>query len=291
MFFAIEEFITLGQTQSFSKAAKRLGVSASHISRRVNALEEKLGVRLVHRTTRVVRLTDAGYDYFQKCADISDEMEEANASLISDAAELEGRIKVSAAGDYAERFVSPALARFGLLHPKLRIEMDFNPRNINLIDDGFDFAVRYGQLSDSSLVARKLTERKLVAAASPEYLERYGEPTHPNELSKHRCIISMNDTWRFEEEGQAFSVRVPAVWQSNSATSLVTSAVAGAGICYLPETTLQQAIDNQSLQPILKPYCYSAIPTWLVYPSKRFLPLRVRAAMDYLLNCTAKLQA
>jgi DNA-binding transcriptional LysR family regulator len=100
----------------------------------------------------------------------------------------------------------------------------------------------------------------------------------------------MNDTWRFEEGGKEFSVRVPAVWQSNSATSLVTSAVAGAGICYLPETTLQQAIDNQSLQAILKPYCFSAIPTWLVYPSKRFLPLRVRAAMDHLITSVAAQQ-
>lgn len=285
MFFAIEEFIALGQTNSFTAAAARMGVSASHISRKVNALEQKLGVRLVHRTTRVVKLSDAGFEYFQKCLAISDEMEEANAQLISESTELEGRIRVSAAGDFAERVVAPYLAKFGRQHPKLRIEMDFNPNNINLVDDGFDFAIRYGELSDSSLVARKLTERKLMAAASAEYLKTFGEPEHPRSLVEHRCIVSINDTWRFidpHDNNTTFTLKVPVAWQSNSAVSLVESAKVGAGICYLPETTLKPSIENQQLIPILRDYCLGSIPTWIVYPSRRYLPLRIRSAIDYL---------
>lgn len=283
MFFAIEEFVALGKTQSFTGAAKRLGVSTSHVSRRVNLLEHKLGVRLVNRTTRVVKLTDAGFEYFQKCVEILQEMEEANASLITDTAELDGRIRVSAAGDYAERFVAPSLARFGQQHANLRIEMDFNPRNINLVDDGFDFAVRYGMLTDSSLVARKLTERNLVAAATPEYLKAYGTPTHPSELSRHKCIVSMSENWRFLDGEETLSLRVPAIWQSNSAASLVSVCLTGIGIAYLPETTIHERLQSGELVPILEDFSAQGIPTWLVYPSARFVPRRVRAAMDFLI--------
>ena len=284
MFFAIEEFIALGNTQNFSKAATQLGVSTSHVSRKINALEQKLGVRLVHRTTRVVRLTNAGYEYFQKCTRICDEMEEANATLLSASTELEGSIKISAAGDYSERFVAPCLARFGLNHPKLRIEMDFNPRNINLIDDGFDFAVRYGELSDSSMIARKLTERNIVAAASPQYLSKHGVPSHPHELAQHRGIVSVNNNWRFYDNNEAINVKIPVAWKSNSATSLLAAAVSGVGICYLPETTIAKALSTNELQAILTPFSLHSIPTWLVYPSQRFVPQRVRAAMDYLVE-------
>ena len=284
MFSGIEEFVALGQMGSFSGAAKRIGVSASHVSRRVSALETKLGVRLVHRTTRVVKLTDAGFEYFQKCVEILQEMEEANTSIVTQTAQLEGRIRVSAAGDYAERFVAPSLARFCLQHPSLQIEMDFNPRNINLIDDGFDFAVRYGLLSDSNLVARKLTERNLIAAASPEYIERYGIPQHPNELTQHRCIVSVSENWRFQDNKRIFTVRVPTVWQSNSATSLVEACLSGLGVAYLPETTLQERLKSGELIALLSDYSAQSIPTWLVYPSKRFLARRVRATLDHLVN-------
>ncbi|MBF7073562.1 LysR family transcriptional regulator [Glaciecola sp. MH2013] len=282
MFMGVEEFVALGQTHNFSSAAKRLGVSTSLVSRRVAALEEKMGVRLVNRTTRVVKLTDAGYEYFNRCSVILQEMEEANSAVVSESQEFEGRIRVSAAGDYAERFVGPSLARFAMQHPKLQIEMDFNSRNVNLIDDGFDFAIRYGELSDSSLVARPLTTRNLVAAASPTYIKKYGVPKHPNDLAQHRCIISVRDTWHFNENGNALSVKVPVAFQSNSGANLVATALTGLGIVYLPQTTLQESLNNQGLVSIMESYCATNIPTWLVYPSKRFLPRRVRAALDFL---------
>jgi DNA-binding transcriptional LysR family regulator len=284
MFSAIEEFVALGQSESFTAAANRLGVSASHISRRINSLEERLGVRLVNRTTRVVRLTDAGFEYFAKCADILSQMEEANASLSAESVGLEGKIKVSAGGDYAERYVSPSLARFAKQHPKLEIEIDFNPKNINLVDEGIDFAVRYGLLSDSSLVARKLTERNLIAAASPDYIEEYGLPSHPSELVAHRCIVSVNSNWQFVENNKTLVIKVPTTMRSNSAASLVASCLTGLGIVYLPETTLRDRINSGELIPILEPFCATSIPTWLVYPSKRFLPRRVRTAIDFLIH-------
>ncbi|WP_395342919.1 LysR family transcriptional regulator [Ningiella sp. W23] len=283
MFYAIEEFVAVGRAQSFSGAAKRLGVSTSHVSRRINGLEEKLGVRLVNRTTRVVKLTDAGFEYFHKCYEIIQEMEEANSSLTAESQELEGRIRVSAAGDYAERYVAPCLARFGMQHPKIRIELDFNPQNINLIDDGFDFAVRYGLLSDSSLVARKLTDRDLVAAATPSYFKQFGVPAHPSDLSQHRCVVSMSETWRFTEQGNNLNVRVPAVYQSNSASALVSTCLTGLGVVYLPYTTIKERLDSGELVQCLHDFSAKGIPTWLVYPSKRFVPKRVRAVLDYLI--------
>ncbi|MEM8810818.1 MAG: LysR family transcriptional regulator, partial [Cyanobacteria bacterium P01_G01_bin.38] len=157
----VSEFVTVVDAGSFSAAAKRLGVSTSYVSRQVAALEARLGIRLLARSTRKVRMTDAGAEYYRRCTELAAGLEEANQVVVGETAEVVGRIRVAAAGAFAERYVAPLLAEFASQHPKVQVEIDFNSRNINLIDEGFDFAVRYGVLEDSSLIARKLTGRTL----------------------------------------------------------------------------------------------------------------------------------
>jgi DNA-binding transcriptional LysR family regulator len=284
MFFAIEEFIAVGQAQNFSVAARQLGVSTSHVSRRINALEEKLGVRLVARTTRKVRLTDAGYEYYLRCVELREGLEEANQRVASQTAELEGRLRISAAGDFVERFVAPALAEFAKQHPKLIIDLDFNSRNLNLIDEGIDFAIRYGELSDSTLVARKLVERRLALAASQDFLDRYGLPKTPEDCTQLPCLIANSDHWRFATGDNVITVKANEAWRSNSARAVVAACEAGVGLAYLPETSYGDAFQTGKLQRVLPNFWLEGTPTWLVFPSRRFMPLRARRTVEFLLG-------
>ena len=183
----LEEFLMVVEAGGFTAAARRLGVSASHVSRQVARLEDRLGVKLLARSTRVVRLTDAGRDYHARVAGLVAGLEEANQSAAGDRAQIAGRIRVSAAGPFAEQFVAPALARFASLHPKLSVTIDFNSRLLNLTEEGFDFAIRVGELEDSSLIARKMFPYRRIVCGSPAYLAVRGAPATPADLVGHEC--------------------------------------------------------------------------------------------------------
>lgn len=280
----ISEFVAVVDTGSFSAAAKRLDVSISHVSRHVAKLEVRLGVRLLTRTTRSVRLTDAGDKYYRRCKNLTEELTEANQILMGQTAEIGGHIRVSAAGAFAERYVAPALADFAKQYPKIIIEMNFNSRQVNLIDEGFDFAIRYGVMEDSSLIARKLTNRRLIACASPDYLKNRGRPVAPEELKEHSCLRSNSVRWRFRyPDGYRF-IRVSGVWSSNNGVALVAAAVRGLGIIYLPHVNLSSELESGLLIPVLENYCDDDLASWVVYPNQRYLPLRVERAIDFLLE-------
>lgn len=282
----IREFLMVVDVGGFSSAASRLGVSASHVSRQVARLEDRLGVKLLARSTRVVRLTDAGADYYAKISDLSAGIEEANQAAAGAAADLAGRIRVSAAGTFAEERVAPLLARFARENPRIVIEMDFNTHTVDLIDQGFDFAIRYGVLADSGLIARKLTGRTMVCAAAPDYLEREGVPSHPNDLRHHACLRTNQDRWTFFDQatGKAIDVRIASAWIANNGHALRHAAVEGLGIAYCPQVNLRTALDEGALVPILQGFEDKSRSSWIVYPERRHMPLRVRTAIDYLAN-------
>lgn len=268
---------------SFSAAAKRLGVSTSYVSRSVADLEARLGIRLLARSTRKVRLTDAGAEYYRRCADLIAGIEEANQIVVGETAEVVGRIRVAAAGAFAERYVASALADFARQHPQVQIEMDFNTRNIDLIEEGFDFAIRYGVLEDSSLIARKLASRALVACASPNYLQHHGIPADPEELKDHACLRSNRGRWRFNYPDGPRDIRISGPWTSNNGPALAAAAIRGLGIVYTPQVNLQDELAAGLLVPILQDFWDRDRATWIVYPSRRHLPLRVRRAIDFLM--------
>lgn len=283
MFEGITEFVAVAETSGFSSAAKKLGVSTSFVSRQISALEKRLGVQLFARTTRKIRLTPAGEDFYLRCRNIIDELQDAQQQLTGDSQSIEGRLRISLAGHFAECYLAPIIVDFVKQHPKLFVDLDFNSRNINLVDEGFDFAIRYGHLSDSSLVARKLTERKLIAAASKHYLQKFGEPIHPNELKRHQCLVTNLEHWRFIEAGKEFQVKVSPAWKSNNNNAILAACKAGLGIAYIPETSYQDSFQTSELMPVLEPFWLPSIPSWIIYPSRRFLPTRARKLIEYLI--------
>ncbi|GAA3935430.1 LysR family transcriptional regulator [Litoribacillus peritrichatus] len=283
-FEGIAEFIAVAETQGFSTAGRRLGVSTSHVSRRVAALESSLGTALFARTTRQVRLTEAGHQYYQRCTELMHGLEEANERVSSEQVQLSGTLRVSAAGEFAEKYVAPALLEFVSAHPALSLEMDFNSRMVNFVEEGIDFSIRYGRLHDSGLVARKLAHRSLIAAASPEYLANYGEPQHPSELAQHNCLIANSDVWLFDTDKGPLEIKVKGKLKTNSARSLILACQSGLGITYMPKSSLGSALSDGSLQPILTSFGTKDLTTWVVYANRKYLPSRARLAINHLLN-------
>ena len=283
-FNGIIEFVAVAETQGFSAAARKLNVNVSHISRKVAALEKELGVSLLARSTRTVRLTDAGQAYFSRCQELVYGLQEANETVFDEQVELSGTLKVSAAGEFAEQHIAPLLVEFAQLHPKLTIEMDFNSQMVNFIDDTFDFSIRYGPMKDSSLIARKLTNRSLVAAASERYLAENGIPTQPSHLTEHKCLMTNNSTWFFKDTNRAIEVKLDARWRSNSVRSVVLACERGLGVAYLPRSSFGDALNNGSVVPVLEPYWNREIATWIVYANRNYLPAKARLAINFLLD-------
>ncbi|HHX8554558.1 TPA: LysR family transcriptional regulator [Vibrio alginolyticus] len=284
-FEGINEFVTVAESLGFSAAAKQLGCSTSHVSRQVTRLEERLGVALLARSTRMVSLTEAGQAYYQQCKELVIGLQQANEQLTTQQTQLSGTLRVSAAGAFSENHVAPALMAFAKQHPNLTVEINFNTSMVNFIEDGFDFAIRYGRLSDSGLVARKLVDRPMAVAASQRYLDEHGLPTHPEQLKRHSCIIANKDVWLFEKDGKPLDgVKVQGRWKSNNAHTVLQACAEGLGVAYLPKSSFNDAISSGRLVPILEPYWGSGNSSWIVYQNRHFLPLRARLAIDFLLD-------
>ena len=284
-FEGITEYLAVAETLGFSAAARKLGVSPAHVSRRVSALEGRLGVQLVARTTRRVRLTDAGREYHQRCSEMMQRLEETNQRLSGEMAELDGRLRVSLAGEFAESFVVPALADFGLRNPELKIEIDFTIRIIDFVEEGIDFAIRNAPLNDSAMVARRLTEHCLVAAASPDYFAQYGHPEQPDDLLGHRCLAGVSDRWHFFTPNGIREVQVTGPWRSNNMRALLHACQRGLGIAYMTRSGYSDALNDGSLVTTLEPYwARRGFTSWIVYPSRKYLPARARRAVEFLLD-------
>ena len=282
-FEGIVEFVAVAEAHGFSAAAKQLGCSTSHVSRQVARLEERLGCALFARSTRVVTLTNSGSAYYKQAKELVVGLQQANEQVNQQQIRLRGTLKVSAAGGFAEHFVAPALMEFVAKHPELSIELDLNSRFVNLLEDGVDFAIRYGELNDSSLVARKLVSRSMMAVAHKDYLNKHGTPKHPAHLKNHRCIVANNDNWEFSIEGRKEIVKVKGAWRSNNANVIANACMNALGIAYMPRSTFSEELLNKELVPVLESYWGQSSSSWIVYPNKRFMPQRVRQAIDFLI--------
>jgi DNA-binding transcriptional LysR family regulator len=217
-------------------------------------------------------------------------MQEANDEATQQQTNMQGNIKIAAGGDYSEIVIAPIISEFATLHPMIRIEMDFNNRNINLLENNVDVAIRYGQLKDSANIAQKLSSRSLMFAASQDYLDVYPVPKHPRDLKHHRCITSGSRPWQYFDGSlqrtnkKHVPVDINSVWQSNSARAMVQHAINGNGIVYLPQDTIEQFDTKRQLVPVLQEYAIQNMPTWLVYPKRQYVPIRVRALMDFIIE-------
>jgi len=286
IFEGLPEFLAVAEFQSFTAAAKTLGVSVALVSRRVSALEERLGLQLVARTTRRVRLTNSGFDYFQHCSEMVQRLEEKNVLVSGQQSVIEGRLRVSVAGHFAERHVIPALVEFMQDHPKLKIEIDFDSRHINFVDDVHDFAIRaVSDPKDSSLIFRRLAENMMAAAASAEYFRANGQPETPDDLTQHQCLVLSDHTvWKFSDDDGVRDVRMNTRWICNDARAILSACRAGMGIAYMNQAGFGNALEKGELVKTLEDYWGPGRTSWIVYPSRKFLPARARFAIEFLLK-------
>lgn len=278
----LREFAAVVETGSFTRAAATLTVSTSFVSRQVRKLEERLGARLLHRTTRSVTLTELGRTYYDGAREILDQL----MRLESDMADLQqhpkGLVRVTAAGLYAEEFVAPAIAQFNTRYPDVQVELNTSMHVVDIVEQGYDLAVRMSALDDSSLVARKVRDRRVIVAGSPEYFKQHGRPRTPDDLRQHNCLRMGNMAWRFASSQSIVNVPVRGTWRSDSGRALVAAAVAGLGLVRLTDYYLQSAFEKRLLEGVLESYEPPDAATWLLYPDRHYLPTRVRFLIDHL---------
>lgn len=279
----INEFLAVVENGSFTRAAKNLDVSTSHVSRSVAQLESRLGVALLKRTTRSLKLTEAGQQYAASLSSIQSAMEEANLALQGEQQEPKGTIRVSCAGDFAAKHVAPKLAQFCQRYTQVSMVMDFNNRNVDLISEGVDLAIRFGRMADSNLIARPLTTRVMTLVASPDYLTQFGAPSHPEQLIEHNCLYAVTNRWRFKVDGAIKEYKISGRWRSNNGEALLQACLTGLGIAHLAQDIVEEYVSNGRLVSLLAPYQVADNASWLVYPNRDLMPLRVRLLIDFLI--------
>ena len=286
-FADIEALVAVVEAGTFNAAGQRLGVAKSVISRRISQMERRLGSRLLHRTTRRLTLTDAGRGLYQRAVQILAELDEAEQSVATETAELRGAIKLAAPLTFGLKHLSGAISDFLDTHPAIELNLDLNDRNINLVEEGFDLAVRIGELQDSTLVARRLGISRAVTCASRTYLDHHGEPAHPDDLRRHIGLqysnIGYRQQWRFGTPAGGTVHAQPQIRiRANNGEALACAAVAGLGITTGPTFILGDYLRNDSLVTILNDYRRPSVGIYALYPPGRLLPRRIRAFADFL---------
>lgn len=286
-FTDIETFVAVVEAGSFSAAAERLGAAKSAVSRRVNALENRLGVKLLNRTTRRLNLTDAGRTFHERAGRILADLAEAEQSISDAECALRGRIRVAAPLSFGIDHLAPAVSAFARQHPDVQVELDLNDREVSLVEEGFDMAVRIGRLADSSLLARRLCTIRRVAVASPAYLAEHGTPARPEDLVNHAGLRYTNMPrhmyWQFvTPEGRGFSPQVPDRLSANNGGLLTQAAVDGLGVTLQPTFIVYRELAAGRLQQILADHPLPETAMYAVYPPGRYQSRRVRVFADFL---------
>lgn len=286
-FTDIEAFVTVVDTGSFSAAAERLEAAKSAVSRRVTALETRLGVKLLNRTTRRLSLTDAGRDFHQRACRILADLAEAEQAVSDADCALRGRIRVAAPLSFGIQHLAPAITAFAAMHPDVQLDLDLNDREVSLVEEGFDVAVRIGTLADSSLIARRLCTVQRIVVASPDYLARRGEPRTPADLADHDGLRYTNITrqhyWTLIGPDGTRHVAEPADrLTANNGNLLTRAAVAGLGIAAQPTFIMHEALEAGQLRPVLCDYRLPGVAMYAVFPPGRYQARRVRVFADFL---------
>ena len=286
-FHAITAFTRVVEAGSFARAADRLGVSVSAVSRQVAELEAHLNVRLLNRTTRRLSLTESGQAFFDRCVQLLADLEEAEVAVTSASIVPRGTLRLTCSATFGSRHLAPAIAAFATRHPQMRFDVELSERIVDIVEEGFDLAVRIGATGSQNLVARRIGATRILCCAAPSYLERHGEPREPEELAKHQCLTyeySPNrNVWSFRDpRGGERSVRITGPVHSNNGRFLETLATHGAGISREPDFISGPDVRAGRLKAILQEFEPPPLPIYVVYPSRRHLSAKVRAFADFL---------
>lgn len=276
-------FVRLAATNNISAAGHELGLSPAVASAHINKLEQGLNVRLVHRTTRQVSLTEEGIAFLPHAEEVLAQIEAARASVGAGNSTPVGTLRVAAPASFGRMHLVPALKDFLLRYPDLHVDFRLSDTMVDLVEGGFDIAIRNAELSDSTLVARKLAADKRIVVASPDYLEQFGEPDSPNDLLSHQCIhLSGLENWLFDSAKGPLTIKNQACFRTDNGEAVRDAAVAGLGITISSTWSVYQHIQRGELVQVLKAYpLLSETAIWAVYPSSRLLAPKVRAFIDF----------
>jgi DNA-binding transcriptional LysR family regulator len=281
---AMQAFVAVADLQGFAPAARKLGLSPSGVTRLIAALEERLGARLLQRTTRSVTLTDVGTRYLERVRRILADVEEAESSAEGERVRPSGRLVASAPIGFGRLHVSPVMSRYLARYPEVSGELRVTDRMINLVEDGVDLAVRIGHLADSTLVARHVGEMRRIVVASNAYLKQRGEPNKPEAIASHDTVqfgpTMAAPEWRFVEDGRDIRVATTPRLTTNSADAAIQYAVQGGGLTRVLAYQAAEAIKAGQLKIVLEKFEPPALPIHIVYPTSRLLSAKVRAFID-----------
>ncbi len=279
-------FTKVVEAGSFTGAARLLGLPKSTVSRKVSLLEERLGVRLLERTTRALKLTEIGAAYFEHCSRIVSDAEEANLAVTQMQATPRGRLRITAPTEFGSLYLGEIVATYLKHFPQVQVEVELSNRVVDLIEEGFDLAIRAGSLPDSSLIARKLANEKVFICASPAYLEEHGQPLTPDDLSAHEMILAPASPRRhiklIAEQGASATVAIRGSLQVNSLAMARDAAATGLGLVALPEMICWEDLRNGRLQVALEGWTLPGTGIYAVYPSPRHLSTKVKTFIDFL---------
>lgn len=285
---AMQLFSRVVEAGSFSAAADQLGISRALASKLIQGLEDELGVRLLNRTTRRVSVTEPGQNYYRRVGDILTQLAEAEAEAAELQVEPRGRLRLSAPISFAVLHLAAALSDFQARHPRVELEIDLSDRLVDLVDEGFDLAIRIGRLADSSLVARRIAPACLVMVAAPRYLERADTPETPADLERHNCMIyslaARRDEVTFERAGESASVRVRGNLIVNNGDYIAAAATHGHGLALLPTFIVAERLQRGELVQVLADWKVPDIAIHAVYPQARSLPAKTRLLIDFLVE-------
>ena len=296
-FQEMRAFTAVVDAGSFVRAAEALKLSKTAVSRLVADLEARLGTRLLHRTTRRLSVTPEGEVFHERCRQLLDGVAEAEAELSTHAGEAVGQLRLNVPVSFGLLHLAPLWPAFMALHPKVVLDVTLSDRMVDLVDEGYDLAVRISRLQASSVVSRQLTTTRMVLCASPEYLRRHGTPQHPSELAQHAVIayslLSTGDQWMFEpppgEDGastplETISVKVTPRMRTNSGDTCCAAAVQHQGIVLQPTFLVSQHLASGALVEVLPQYRSLELGVYAVYPSRKHLTPKVRALIDFLVQ-------
>ncbi|GFZ88579.1 LysR family transcriptional regulator [Dyella caseinilytica] len=285
-FSAISAFVRVVEAKSFASAAAQLGMTPSGVSRAVSRLEEHLGVRLLFRSTRALRLTDDGASFYTRCKEILADLTEATEALGYSHRKPTGKLRVGMSVSVGRAAIIPLLSEFEKRYPDIRLELMMCDYPYDLNEEGVDCAIRMGELEDSSLIARKIGYFRNVLLASPEYLQKYGAPSSLDDLKNHRCINYVYPNgrprqWQFDTSSGRIEVDVNAHMLINDGESVIQAAVAGLGIIQAPHVLAACMLDLGKLEPVMTDTVSTGKNVWIVYPQKKHLSARVQAFIEW----------
>jgi DNA-binding transcriptional LysR family regulator len=292
-FVGMAVFAKVVDSASFAAAARHFAMSPAMVSKHVRTLEERLGVRLLNRTTRRVSATEVGQNYYERCLRILNELEEAEFAAGDLEAAPRGLLRVTTSVSFGARQLAPAIADYLVAYPDVSIELSLHDNYVDLLEQRIDLAIRLGQLSDSSLIARKLSSVDMVLCASPDYLEANGVPRKPRDIVKHNCLIytyAAPRAWTFvDQDGKPEVVRISGRLLANSGDALLALALKDAGVMMVPDYLVGDDIRAGRLIRLLPEYTTQDIPVYAVYPHSRFLSAKTRTFIDFLASRFARL--